>query len=108
MKGLRQVREYELYVPLTHNDGTPIDPNVLVELRDRLLEQFGGLTFFPQRNDGFWTFGGVTYRDEIVIYRVLSEDHRRARRFFRELKEELKRTLNQEDILIVEKDAEVL
>jgi hypothetical protein len=102
------VKEYELYVPLTHNDGTPVDPDKLVKLRDRLLEQFGGLTFFPQRNDGFWTFGGVTYRDEIVIYRILTGQHRMARKFFRELKEELKRDLNQEEILIVEKDADVL
>ena len=60
------MKEYEVYVPLTHNDGAPVDPKILVRLRDRLLEQFGGLTFFPQRNEGFWTFGGVTYRDEIV------------------------------------------
>jgi hypothetical protein len=102
------VKEYELYVPLTHNDGTRVNPEILVQLRERLLERFGGLTFFPQTNEGFWTFGGVTYRDEIVIYRVLSEHRRMARKFFRELKEELKRDLQQEEILIVEKDADVL
>ncbi|MCH7726713.1 MAG: hypothetical protein IH991_09570 [Planctomycetes bacterium] len=101
------MKEYELYVPLTHNDGRPVDPDQLIQLRDRLLERFGGVTFFPQRNDGFWTFGGVTYRDEIVIYRVLTgrED---ARDFFQELKEVLKRDLEQEEILIVEKDADVV
>jgi hypothetical protein len=102
------VKEYELYVPLTHNDGTPVDPKVLVQLRERLLAEFGGLTFFPQPNDGFWTFGGVTYRDEIVVYRVLSDRVRVARRFFREFKEELKRKLKQKEILIVEKDADLL
>ncbi len=102
------MKEYELYVPLTHNDGSPIDPEIIVEIRDRLLDQFGGLTFFPQHNDGFWTFGGVTYRDEIVIYRIVTGQVHSARRFFRELKEELKRNLQQEEILIVEKDAELL
>ena len=72
------MKEYELYVPLTHNDGTPVDPKVLVKLRERLLEEFGGLTFFPQPNEGFWTFGGITYRDEIVVYRVLSDRVRAA------------------------------
>jgi hypothetical protein len=72
------------------------------------LEQFGGLTFFPQRNEGFWTFGGVTYRDEIVIYRILTDETQKARRFFRETKEELKRDLDQEEILIVEKEADIL
>ena len=102
------MKEYEIYVPLTHNDGSSVDPNVLVHLRERLLEQFGGLTFFPQRNEGFWTFGGVTYRDEIVVYRILTAQTGMARKFFRALKEELKRNLEQEDILIVEKDADVL
>jgi hypothetical protein len=102
------VKEYELYVPLAHNDGTPVDPRILVKLRERLLAEFGGVTFFPQPNEGFWTFGGVTYRDEIVVYRVLSDRVRSARAFFRRLKEELKRTLKQEEILIVEKDADLL
>ena len=52
--------------------------------------------------------GNVTFRDEIVIFRVLSTKVRVARRFFRQLKAELKQELRQEEILIVEKDAEVL
>jgi len=52
--------------------------------------------------------GHVTFRDEIVIFRVLSADLRGARRFFRKLKSELKQDLEQEEILIVEKDADVL
>jgi len=102
------VKEYEIYVPLTHNDGSPVDAERLVQLRERLLEQFGGLTFFPQRNEGFWTFGGVTYRDEIIIYRILTGETRKARTFFRAIKEELKRDLHQEEILIVEKEADTL
>jgi hypothetical protein len=102
------VKEYDLYVPLTYNDGSPVEPRKLVRLRERLLEQFGGVTFFPQSNDGFWTQGGVTYRDEIVIYRVITDKARAARQFFRQLKEELKHDLKQEEILIVEKDADLL
>lgn len=102
------MKEYDLYVPLNYNDGTPIEPRKLSRLRDALLEQFGGLTYFPQRNQGFWSCCGVSYRDEIVIYRVLTERVATARRFFRQLKNELKHDLDQVDILIVEKDAEVL
>jgi hypothetical protein len=102
------VKEYELYVPLTYNDGSAIEPEKLIRIRERMLEQFGNLTFFPQRNDGFWTMGGVTFRDRIVLYRVVSEKVRSARRFFRQLKEELKMDLKQEEIFIVERDVEVL
>jgi hypothetical protein len=50
----------------------------------------------------------VTFRDEIVIFRVLTGKVRAARQFFRRLKNELKKDLQQEEILIVEKEAEIL
>ena len=102
------MKEYELYVPLTYNDGSSIEPEKLVRIREQLLEQFGNLTFFPQHNDGFWTMGGVTFRDSIVLYRIVTDKVRPARRFFRQLKEELKRTLRQEEIFIVERDVDIL
>jgi hypothetical protein len=51
---------------------------------------------------------GVTYRDAIVIYRVLTSDAQEARRFLSALKERLKEQLQQEEILIVERDVETL
>ena len=60
------MKEYDLYVPLAYNDGRPIEGRKLVRLRERLLAEFGGLAFFPQPNQGFWTFGGITYHDNIV------------------------------------------
>jgi hypothetical protein len=102
------VKGYDIYVPLNYNDGSPVNPEIFVELRERLLTKFGGVTFFPQRNEGFWTFGDVTFRDEIAIFRVLTGNTRAARRFFRELKADLKRSLDQEEILVVEKDANIL
>jgi hypothetical protein len=61
-----------------------------------------------QPNEGFWTVAGVTYRDAIVIYRVLTSDAQEARRFLSALKERLKEQLQQEEILIVERDVEML
>lgn len=77
-------------------------------LQSTLLEQFQGLTYFPQANQGFWKFGEITYRDEIVIYRVIADDTRAARRFLKTLKEELKAEFDQEEILIVERDVNTL
>ena len=59
-------------------------------------------------NEGFWTVAGVTYRDAIVIYRVLTSDAQEARRFLSALKERLKEELQQEEILIIERDVETL
>ncbi len=102
------MKEYEIFLPLRYNDGTLIDTAFIPALRVRLLDQFDGVTFFPQPNEGFWRMGDVTYRDEIVIFRVIAANQRTARRFLRQLKEELKRDLEQEEILIIERDVGTL
>ena len=66
------VKEYDLFVPLYFNDGTPIEPRRFQDLQRLLLDRFDGVTFFPQPNEGLWRMGNVTYRDEIVIYRVVT------------------------------------
>lgn len=32
---------FELLIPLNHNDGTPIDPQILIDIKDELLERLG-------------------------------------------------------------------
>jgi hypothetical protein len=102
------VKEYDLFIPLYYNDGAPIEPSKFRNLQRALLEQFDGLTFFPQPNEGYWKLENVVYRDEIVIYRVLTSKPRRARRFLSQLKADLKRVFRQEEILIVERDVDTL
>ena len=95
------MREYDLYVPLHYNDGRPIEPERLAGLKRRLVEEFGGLTHFPQENEGLWRVGAYTFRDKIVILRVLAGDSSQADQFFIGLKEDMKREWAQEDVLIV-------
>ena len=102
------MKEYDLFIPLFYNDGTPIEPVKIQVLQARLLEFFNGVTFFPQPNQGLWQSGGVTYRDEIVIFRVVSDKVRSARQFLRRLKEELKTSLDQEEIFLIERDVQRL
>lgn len=102
------MKEYDIFLPLRYNDGSAIDPRKFQSVQEALLRQFGGLTYFPQANQGFWKLGEVTYRDEIVIYRVIAADSRRARRFLRKLKEQLKAEFAQEEILIVEREVDAL
>lgn len=97
------MREYDLFVPLYYNDGIAIEAEKLFGFQMRLLDEFGGLTVFPQPNEGYWRMGGVTYRDEIIIFRVVAPYKRAARKFLKPLKEEMKRQLRQEEILIIER-----
>jgi hypothetical protein len=102
------VKEYDVFIPLCYNDGKPIESFRFQNLQARLLEHFDGLTYFPQPNQGFWKFGGMTYRDQIVIYRVITQDAENARRFLSALKQELKKDFQQEEILIIEREVGLL
>jgi hypothetical protein len=102
------MNEYDLFIPLCHNDGRPIEAEKLEQLRDTLLDHFGGLTAFPQPNKGFWRIGSTTYRDEIIIYRALASDGEGSRRFLRQLKQRLEKELEQDEILILQRDVETL
>src|SRR5262245_33689980 len=92
---MREAREYDVYFPLRYNDGRPVEGEKLAALKERLKDRFGGSTFFPQQNEGVWKIGTVTFREEIVILRILAEETRPAREFFLDLKEELTRDLDQ-------------
>jgi hypothetical protein len=102
------VKEYDIFLPLFYNNGTPIEPNKFQELQSGLLDRFEGLTYFPQANQGFWKFGNITYRDEIVIYRVISQESAASREYLSKLKEHLKQEFQQLDILIIERDVGLL
>ncbi|PYJ08898.1 MAG: hypothetical protein DME25_00190 [Verrucomicrobia bacterium] len=102
------MKEYDVFIPLYYNDGKPVEASKFQDLQSRLLEQFEGLTYFPQPNKGFWKFGDMSYQDEIVIYRVISQDPAGARDFLVKLKAWLREQFKQKEILIIEREIGVL
>jgi hypothetical protein len=102
------VREYDLHVPLLDPSGKPIPPEKLARLKKRVLDHFGGFTFFPQENDGAWRMGSVIFRDRIVILRVLSDEPLKSQLFFAQVKKELKKEWGQKDVLIVVREVKVV
>ena len=95
------MREYELYIPLNDNDGRPIEPERISRLKRRLVLEFGGLTYFPQENEGVWKVGAFTFRDKVVILRILSNEADKAEAFLTALKEDIRQEWQQADVLIV-------
>jgi hypothetical protein len=105
---LLAMKEYDLFVPLSDNSGKPVDSGKLNGLKRRLVDSFGGLTNFPQENEGFWKVGPVLFRDKIIIYRVLSDDSGKASEVFHQIKAEMKADWGQSDVLIIARDVETL
>jgi len=67
------VKEFDIFLPLWHNDGTAVDAGKFRNLQRQLLHAFGGFMSFRSRMKAYWQMGTVVYRDEIVIFRVISD-----------------------------------
>jgi hypothetical protein len=100
------MKEYEIYLPTTDNDGSPIDPRELDRVKETLAQAFGGYTHLRQRSEGAWSMGGVTFRDEITILRVLDDGS--AHFDMRAFRQSLEAALRQESVLIVERAVSVV
>lgn len=100
------MKEYEIYLPTTHNDGSPTDPAEIERIKATLENTFGGYTHLRQGSEGAWSMGGVTFRDEVTIVRVL--DDGTAGFDMVALKKSVETALRQESVLIVEREVSVI
>jgi hypothetical protein len=98
-------RRYEIYLPLTYNDGHPVERRKFKQTRAELLTRFGGLTRMPLEMAtalmGEWMAGKQLYEDRIATYVIYSLDINAADAFMRPYKEKLKRRFRQLEILLV-------
>jgi hypothetical protein len=100
------MKEYEIYVPTVHNDGIPTDAAEIAGLKRTLTKVFGGYTHLRQHSEGEWRIGGVTFRDEVTILRVL--DDGTANFDMRLLKKTLEKAFKQKSLLIVAREVSVI
>jgi len=100
------MKEYDIYIPAAHNDGTPTDGEEIERIKGTLVKAFGGFTHLRQHCEGAWSIGGVMFRDEVTIVRVLNDG--RADFDMRSFKRSLEAVLKQESVLIVEREVTVV
>lgn len=100
------MKEFEIYLPTTHNDGTPTAPAEIERIKAQLAKVFGGYTHLRQRSEGTWRMGGVMFRDDVTIVRVL--DDGTARFDMAAFKKSAERALRQKSLLIVERAVNVV
>jgi hypothetical protein len=102
----KRMRELDIYLPSVRNDGHAVDPQIVEQITVSLMNAFGGYTHLKNRCEGAWKMGGVTFRDEVTIIRVLED----ASTTFdlHSFRRNLETVLDQEQILIVARDVTVL
>jgi len=100
----RAARRYDLYLPLTFNDGRTIPVGQFDGVERRLLDRFGGVTSqqrdFPMR--GIWQGETQLYLDQVIVMTVLDFRPAGSSRFITALKRDLLREFDQLEILITE------
>ena len=105
---MRTQYEYDVYVPTVSEEGAAYPPDLLSSYKTLLVERFGGVTDFRHRSEGLWRVGAATFRDEIVLYRVLSGDRAQARETLQALQARMQSELKQREVLVIERQVVAL
>ena len=105
----RSARRYDLYLPLSDNEGRLFAEEQFDSVERRLVARFGGLT--PQQRDfplrGIWQSHSRVYRDQVIVITVLDFRRQGSTRFIAQLKQALLSEFEQLDILITEQPLRV-
>lgn len=104
------MRKYEIYLPLKYNSGKSIEPEKITGICDELAEVFGAITVSPLTapHQGRWKYGGVEFIDDIIKIEVVTASNQSTKRFFKDFKERLKKSLRQIDVLITTHGIQVI
>ena len=104
------MRKYDIYLPLNYNNGKPIEATKITKICDELALMFGAITTSPVTAPykGRWKYGGVEYVDEIMKIEVLTSGDKTTKQFLKDFKEQLKKDLQQIDILITTHGIQVI
>lgn len=89
----------QLFLPLYDNEGRRLPRELYSQVRQELVERFGGLTAFNRAPvDGLWEDDGKTVRDDLVIFEVMAETLDPA--WWAEYRDELEKRFHQEELVI--------
>ena len=100
------MHEYDIYLPTKQTDGRRFAESQIREIKRKLAQVFGGYTQLTQGCEGVWKLNGATFRDEITIIRVL--DNGGCDFDMPAFRKTLEQMLEQEHILIVDREVKIL
>jgi len=97
----------EILLPLYDNGGRRFDRTLYAQVRERMVERFGGLTAFTRSPaEGLWEEDGACSRDEIVIFEVMSDGI--DRNWWERYRQELEALFCQDEIVVRAHEVEKL
>ena len=104
------MRRYEIYLPLKYNDGKEIESEKIKQIREDLIGKFGAITVSSRSSpyQGTWKYGGVEYIDDIIKIEVVTSGDKITKKFLKDFKERIKKSLRQKDILITTHGIQVI
>jgi hypothetical protein len=89
----------QLLLPLRKNDGSPQPGALFGEVRDELMERFGGLTSFSRAPaEGLWDSGDSVDRDQVIVLEVMADELERD--WWRDYRAQLEPRFVQDEIMI--------
>ena len=95
----RLSRRYEILLPLSFNDGSPVPDELLNTTVGELKQQFGALSLETQRIEGLWArHAGQPQPDDLVRIFIDVPDTDENRHFFSAFKHRLMVRFRQDDI----------
>tara|TARA_Y100000310_G_scaffold298351_1_gene332225 strand:- start:30 stop:353 length:324 start_codon:yes stop_codon:yes gene_type:complete len=94
---------YEIYLPTLYNDKNPIEARKYREIKNKLQEQFGGLSVHPATVEGSWINRETKrlFSDNCFRYEIVVDKNPENREWFENLKEWLKEFLIQYEIFMI-------
>ncbi|WP_217473970.1 hypothetical protein [Stutzerimonas stutzeri] len=97
-----------LLLPLYDNDREPLPNALFAQVREELLERFGGLTAHTRAPaKGLWQEdANHAVRDDLLIYEVMTAELDRA--WWQDYRASLEKRFRQEQVLIRAQQVEVL
>jgi hypothetical protein len=101
-------RRFEMLLPLTNNDGSPVDPGKLRKTQEELVARFGAVTRLPAAARGVWVHEGRRYEEDFIRLFVDVSDTRANRQYFLRLKATLLERFEQIEIYIASYPVDIL
>lgn len=89
----------QLFLPLRDNADRAFPQSLFNDVRERLVERFGGVTAYTRTpTEGIWAKQRRRVKDDLIIYEVMADTLQR--RWWRALRSELEERFKQDKVLI--------